>query len=105
MLAYFLVSPLVPGEGHDQLVDDMYTTPDGSALVVSRPSFADVDSIDLRTGAVRWRYAVSGYRAALLSASPVVNSLAAWASPPTTFHLLNSFTGPLLLSFSCGLSP
>ena len=46
-LVYYLGIQQGPGEGHDQLVDDMYTTPDGSALVASRPSFADVVSIDL----------------------------------------------------------
>src|SRR5690349_18803170 len=40
-LAFYLGVQQGPGEGHDQLVDDMYTTPDGQALVVSRPSFAD----------------------------------------------------------------
>jgi hypothetical protein len=53
-LVFFLNIRSGPGEGHDQLVDDMYSTPDGTALVVSRPSFADVVSIDLRTGALRW---------------------------------------------------
>jgi DNA-binding beta-propeller fold protein YncE len=38
-LAAFLVIRETVGEGHDQFADDMYTTPDGSSLVVSRPSF------------------------------------------------------------------
>ncbi len=50
------------GEGHDQFVDDMYSTPDAKSVVVSRPSFADVVSIDLATGHINWRFAVSGYR-------------------------------------------
>ena len=48
-LAYFLGIRNGPGEGHDQYVDDMYTTPDGSAVVVSRPSFADVVAFALYT--------------------------------------------------------
>src|SRR4051812_7984606 len=39
-LAFFMGIRNGVGEGHDQLVDDMYTTPDGTALVASRPSFA-----------------------------------------------------------------
>ena len=30
------------GEGHDQYVDDMYSSNDGRLVIVSRPSFADV---------------------------------------------------------------
>lgn len=46
-LAYFLVIRIGPGEGHDQFVDDMFTTLDGRYLAVSRPSFADVVWIDI----------------------------------------------------------
>lgn len=46
-LAFYLVIKAGPGEGHDQYVDDMFTTPDGRFLAVSRPSFADVVWIDI----------------------------------------------------------
>lgn len=45
--AYFLLIRYGPGEGHDQFVDDMFTTLDGRYLAVSRPSFADVVWIDI----------------------------------------------------------
>lgn len=45
--AYFLLIRYGPGEGHDQFVDDMFTTRDGRYLAVSRPSFADVVWIDI----------------------------------------------------------
>src|SRR5688572_20782209 len=44
-LAYFLAIRQLIGEGHDQFVDDLYTTLDGRRLIVSRPSLADVVSI------------------------------------------------------------
>jgi len=47
-LAFYLAIQQGPGEGHDQYVDDMFTTSDGRYLAVSRPSFADVAWIDLR---------------------------------------------------------
>src|SRR4051812_24117529 len=53
-LAVYLGIRATAGEGHDQLVDDLYSTPDGSSLVASRPSFGDVVSIDLRSGKVNW---------------------------------------------------
>ena len=46
-LAYYLAIQQGPGEGHDQYVDDMFTTRDGRYLAVSRPSFADVVWIDV----------------------------------------------------------
>lgn len=104
-LAYYLGIQQGPGEGHDQLVDDMYTTPAGDALVASRPSFADVVSIDLRTGAVRWRFAVSGYRADHMAVSPDGKSVAVSASTSNTVHVLDIVTGRQLGSFTAGDKP
>ncbi|GAA2372581.1 YncE family protein [Dactylosporangium salmoneum] len=104
-LAFYLGVQQGPGEGHDQLVDDMYTTPDGSALVVSRPSFADVVSIDLRTGALRWRFPVSGYRADHMAVSPDGTQVAVSASTSNTVHVLDINTGRQLGSFGAGDKP
>ena len=46
-LAYYYAIQQGPGEGHDQYVDDMFTTGDGRYLAVSRPSFADLVWIDI----------------------------------------------------------
>jgi hypothetical protein len=50
-LAYYLAVQQGPGEGHDQLVDDMFTTRNGRYLAVSRPSLADVVWIDIARAA------------------------------------------------------
>jgi DNA-binding beta-propeller fold protein YncE len=94
-----------PGEGHDQLVDDMYTTPDGSAVVVSRPSFADVVSINLATGAINWRFPVSGFRSDHMAVSPDGKSVAVSASTSNTVHVLDIVTGQQLGSFKGGDKP
>ncbi|MGI5239731.1 YncE family protein [Dactylosporangium sp. CA-139066] len=104
-LAFYLGIQQGPGEGHDQLVDDMYTTPDGSALVVSRPSFADVVSIDIRTGALRWRFPVSGFRADHMAVSPDGTQVAVSASTSNTVHVLDINTGRQLGSFGAGDKP
>ncbi|MEU1845556.1 YncE family protein [Micromonospora sediminicola] len=104
-LAFFLGIRQGPGEGHDQFVDDMYTTPDGAALVVSRPSFADVVSIDLATGAIRWRFPVSGYRADHMAVSPDGTRVAVSASTSNTVHVLDIRTGAQLGSFGTGDKP
>ena len=50
-LAYYLFIQQGPGEGHDQLVDDMFTTRNGRYLAVSRPSLADVVWVDIAKAA------------------------------------------------------
>ncbi|TMR97720.1 YncE family protein [Nonomuraea basaltis] len=104
-LAYFLAIRETVGEGHDQLVDDMYTTPDGTAVVVSRPSFADVVSIDLATGRIKWRFPVSGYRADHMAVSPDGRRVAVSASTSNTVHVLDIQTGKEAGSFKSGDKP
>ncbi|HEX7306665.1 MAG TPA: PQQ-binding-like beta-propeller repeat protein [Lentzea sp.] len=104
-LAFFLGIRSGPGEGHDQFVDDMYSTPDGSAMVVSRPSFADVVSLDLATGAVKWRFPVSGFRSDHMAVSPDGSKVAVSASTSNTVHVLDINTGRQLGSFKTGAKP
>ncbi|EKX64663.1 YncE family protein [Streptomyces ipomoeae] len=102
---YFMAIRNSVGEGHDQFVDDMYSTPDGSSMVVSRPSFADVVSIDLKTGDINWRFAVSGYRADHMAVSPDGKRVAVSASTSNTVHVLDIVTGKQLGSFGTGDKP
>ncbi|MGW3624020.1 YncE family protein [Streptomyces sp. NPDC000880] len=104
-LIYFLGVRNGPGEGHDQFVDDMYSTPDGSAMVVSRPSFADVVSIDLATGRINWRFPVSGYRSDHMAVSPDGTRVAVSASTSNTVHVLDIRTGKQVGSFKTGDKP
>ncbi|MEV6010968.1 YncE family protein [Streptomyces sp. NPDC051976] len=104
-LAYFLGIRQGPGEGHDQFVDDMYTTPDGTAVVASRPSFADVVSISLADGHINWRFPVSGYRADHMAVSPDGTRIAVSASTSNTVHVLDITTGAQLGSFATGDKP
>ncbi|MFG2357064.1 YncE family protein [Streptomyces sp. NPDC048521] len=93
------------GEGHDQFADDMYSTPDGRSVVVSRPSFADVVSIDLATGKVNWRFAVAGYRADHMAVSPDGTRVAVSASTANKVHVLDIVSGKQLGSFATGDKP
>ncbi|QKW10964.1 YncE family protein [Streptomyces sp. NA04227] len=104
-LAYFLGIRSGPGEGHDQFVDDMYTTPDGTAVVASRPSFADVVSIDVRTGRINWRFPVSGYRSDHMAVSPDGKRVAVSASISNKVHVLDIATGEEAGAFSTGDKP
>ncbi|MFI2433438.1 YncE family protein [Streptomyces sp. NPDC018693] len=102
---YFMAIRNSVGEGHDQFVDDMYSTPDGTSMVVSRPSFADVVSIDLATGAINWRFPVSGYRSDHMAVSPDGKRVAVSASLSNTVHVLDIDTGKELGRFATGDKP
>jgi hypothetical protein len=75
-LAFYLLIQQGPGEGHDQYVDDMFTTRDGRYLAVSRPSFADVVWVDIaratagRTDSIVREQQMDGYRTDHMGLSP-----------------------------------
>ena len=93
------------GQGHDQYVDDMYSTPDGRSVVVSRPSFADVVSIDLATDKINWRFPVAGYRADHMAVSPDGTKVAVSASTANKVQVLDIDTGKELGEFGTGDKP
>ena len=90
---FFIGIRTTVGEGNDQFVDDMYSTPDGTALVISRPSFADVVSISLTTGEINWRFPVKGYRSDHMAVSPDGLEVAVSASTGNVVHLLDIYSG------------
>ncbi|MFF5839834.1 PQQ-binding-like beta-propeller repeat protein [Streptomyces massasporeus] len=102
---YFMAIRNSVGEGHDQFVDDMYSTPDGTSVVVSRPSFADVVSIDLASGKLNWRFPVSGYRSDHMAVSPDGKRVAVSASTSNTVHVLDIVSGKELGKFGTGDKP
>lgn len=93
------------GEGNDQLVDDMYSTPDGQSVVASRPSFADVVSINITTGQINWRTSVEGFRADHMAVSPDGKRVAVSASSGNVVQVLDINTGKELGRFATGDKP
>jgi PQQ-like domain len=104
-LAYFLAIRQFVGEGNDQFVDDMYSTNDGTHLIVSRPSFADVVSINIATGQIAWRFAVDGQRSDHMAISPDGKHVAVSASTGNVVHVLDTATGQEAWRFESGDSP
>jgi hypothetical protein len=104
-LAYFLLINLLIGEGHDQFVDDMYSSKDGRLLIVSRPSLADVVGIDIKTGEVVWRFVVDGQRSDHMGLSPNGRHVAVSASTGNVVHILDVRTGEEVGKFPSGDSP
>ena len=104
-LGYFLAIREAIGEGHDQFVDDMYSSNDGTLLVVSRPSFADVVGISLETKEIVWRFAVSGYRSDHMAVSPNGRRVVVSASTGNVVHVLRVKDGKEVGQFPSGGSP
>src|SRR3954447_13657818 len=75
-LAFYVAIQQGPGEGHDQYVDDMFSTTDGRYLAVSRPSFADVVWIDVakavagRPDSIVREQSMDGHRTDHMGVSP-----------------------------------
>jgi hypothetical protein len=104
-LGFFKGINLLIGEGNDQFVDDMYSTRDGRVLIVSRPSFADVIGLDMRTGRLKWRFAVDGQRSDHMAISPDGKNVAVSASTGNVVHILDTSTGREVGRFPSGDSP
>jgi YVTN family beta-propeller protein len=104
-LGYFLAIRQLIGEGHDQFVDDMYSSKDGELLVVSRPSFADVVGIKIRTGEIQWRFPMDGQRSDHMGLSPDGKHVAVSDSTANVVHILDVDTGQEVGRFESGDSP
>jgi YVTN family beta-propeller protein len=104
-LGYFLAIRQLIGEGHDQFVDDAFTSHDGRFLYVSRPSFKDVVAISFETKKIVWRTEVEGQRADHMAISPDGKRLVVSASTARKAHVIDTANGKILGSFESGDSP
>ena len=103
--AYFLAVRQAVGEGHDQFVDDMFSSPDGRYLYVSRPSLADVVAFDLATRKIVWRVKVDGNRADHMAISPDGTRLLVSASTAKVVDVIDTHAGKLVTTFPSGDQP
>jgi YVTN family beta-propeller protein len=104
-LGYFLAIRQLVGEGHDQFVDDMFSSHDGTMLYVSRPSLADVVAIDLRSRQIVWRTKVDGNRADHMAISPDGTRLLVSASTAKVVDVLDTGSGQIVARFPSGDQP
>jgi len=102
---FFRVIRTVIGEGHDQLVDDMFTSKDGRFLYASRPSFADVVAIDMQTEEIVWRTPIEGMRADHAAISPDGKTFLVSASTAKKVHAIDTATGRITGEFESGDQP
>jgi DNA-binding beta-propeller fold protein YncE len=93
------------GEGHNQYVDDGFTSRDGRFLYFSRPSLADVVAIDLRTRSIAWRVRVDGFRADHMAISPDGRRLLVSASTARVVDVIDTRRGRIIGRFPSGDQP
>ncbi|MEM9529299.1 MAG: serine/threonine protein kinase [Pseudomonadota bacterium] len=103
-MLFYGIKQLV-GEGNNQYVDDMYSSLDGTRLVISRPSFADVIALDVQTGEVIWRFPVAGFRSDHMALSPDGQRVAVSASTGNVVHVIDVESGQEVGRFPTGDSP
>ena len=93
------------GEGHHQLVDDMFTSNDGRHLFISRPSFADVIALDVNSGEIVWRTPVAGSRSDHAAISPDGKTFLVSASTARKVQAIDTSSGKIIGGFASGESP
>ena len=103
-IAFRAIRNLV-GEGHDQLVDDMFTSNDGRYLYASRPSFADVVAIDMNNEEIIWRTPIAGARADHAAISPDGKTFLISASTERKVQAIDTATGKIIGEFESGDQP
>src|ERR687898_3173564 len=83
----------------------MFTSHDGRFVYVSRPSFADVVGISLRTGEIVWGFPMEGQRSDHMAISPDGTTLLVSDSTANKVHRLDAATGRKTGEFPSGDSP
>src|SRR5215211_2451157 len=93
------------GEGHNQYVDDGFTSPDGKLVYFSRPSFADVVAINLKTEKIVWRTKVDGYRSDHMALSRSGRRLLVSASTANVIDVIDTRNGEIVERVPSGDAP
>jgi len=102
---YFQNIATLVGEGNNQYVDDGFTSPDGRYVYFSRPSFADVVAIDLRTRKIAWRVPVDGYRADHMALSKDGRRLLVSASTANVIDVIDTRQRKIVARVPSGDAP
>jgi DNA-binding beta-propeller fold protein YncE len=95
-----------PADG-DRFVDDVFVSPDGETLYVSRSNLADVAAFDLSNASLGmvWRTHVDGFKADHATLSPDGTQLVVSATTADRADVLDARTGGRVGSFPTGHYP
>src|SRR5688572_17900015 len=104
-LGFFLGIRQAVGEGHDQFVDDIFSSRNGRVLYVSRPSLADVVAINLRTQRIIWRTKIDGNRADHMAISPDGRHVLVSSSTARVVDVIDTKSGQIVSRIPSGDQP
>jgi YVTN family beta-propeller protein len=95
-----------PSNGQ-RFVDDLFVSPDGTTLYVSRSNLGDVAAFDLTTDGhpLRWRTDIPGFKADHATLSPDGSKLVVSATLVDKAEILDAATGKITGAFSTGHYP
>ena len=95
-----------PGGG-DRFVDDVFLSPDGRTLYVSRSNLGDVAAFDLskEDHPIIWRRFVAGFKADHAAISPDGKRLVVSATSANKAQIFDAKTGKVIKSFKTGTYP
>ncbi len=96
---------VVRGRLGDKFADDMYVSPDGRTLYVSRANLTDVAAFDIASGRQVWRFKVSGFHADHMTISPDGARLVVSATTTNEAQVIDAATGRQVGRFDTGSYP
>lgn len=96
---------IVRAENGDKLVDDMFVSPDGRTLYVSRANLPDVVAIDLITHRQVWRFKLEGYHADHMALSPDGSRIIVSDTTVNEAQVIDARTGTEVAEFPTGTYP
>jgi hypothetical protein len=91
--------------GQIRYTDDMYTSPDGRTLYVSRGELQDVAAYDIATKRQIWRTKIDGFKTDHAILSPDGTQFIVSATTAQKAFVLNTATGAVVTSFPTGTYP
>ncbi|WP_394822230.1 YncE family protein [Pendulispora albinea] len=92
-------------EGGDRFVDDLFVSPDGRTLYVSRGALNDAVAIDIASKNQLWRFKLDGFKADHAALSPDGTRLVVSATTAMAAQVLDTSTGLLVGNFATGTYP
>lgn len=92
-------------EGGDRFADDVYLSPDGRTLYVSRGNLDDVAAFDIASKTMTWRFQVAGFKADHAALSPDGSRFIVSATTAGEAQVLDTATGSLVTTFPTGTYP
>ncbi|HSW13661.1 MAG TPA: serine/threonine protein kinase [Solimonas sp.] len=95
----------VPGEGHDQLVDDLFPSKDGRYIYASRPSFSDAIALEVSSGKIVWRTPIPGGRSDHAGLSPDGKVFLVSGSVARKAYAIDTVTGRIIREYESGDQP